>query len=169
MAARLHRSQSPEAVPGYPAHKQITTAHRYVSRSVLRDLCIVRQALRSLSSAAQANARPFRGPHNTPLTLSPRSSPLLGHAPRDNIYKLGDDGHRRTLEEFWYDALGRRVLVRANRSCSDVFSSRLPGLVEDCGVGRVRRTVWDGDHELYEMQVPIGPTASREDDVGPTK
>jgi RHS repeat-associated protein len=53
------------------------------------------------------------------------------------------------FEEFRYDALGRRVAVRTRRKCeggndtgcSDFFST-------------LRRTVWDGSQELWEIQAP---------------
>jgi RHS repeat-associated protein len=52
---------------------------------------------------------------------------------------------QKDFEEYRYDALGRRVLVRARRSCSyDVV----------CNWSYVRRTVWAGSQELYEIQMP---------------
>jgi hypothetical protein len=53
------------------------------------------------------------------------------------------------FEEYRYDALGRRVMVRSRRNC--VYVQDLPGL---CRLSTVRRTVWDGDHEFYEIQMP---------------
>lgn len=49
-------------------------------------------------------------------------------------------------EEYWYDALGRRVLVRARRDAAQV-----------CNIGVacasfVQRTVWDGDQVLFEQR-----------------
>lgn len=53
-----------------------------------------------------------------------------------------------TFEEYRYDALGRRVLVRARRWCeNDDFAAM-------CRLDKVRRIVWDGDRELYEIQMP---------------
>lgn len=52
------------------------------------------------------------------------------------------------FEEYRYDALGRRVLLLAQRFC---FRS----VNESCGFDWVRRTVWDGAVELYEIQMPL--------------
>jgi RHS repeat-associated protein len=57
------------------------------------------------------------------------------------------------FEEYRYDALGRRVLVMSRQGCwlgggSDSASS------VDCSVSRVRRTIWDGARELWEIQMP---------------
>jgi RHS repeat-associated protein len=57
------------------------------------------------------------------------------------------------FEEYRYDALGRRVLVHAQRTC------------QDCGqyaqgegnLDLIRRTVWSGDQELWEIQMPGDP------------
>ena len=54
----------------------------------------------------------------------------------------------KTFEEYRYDALGRRVWVRARRSCVN------PGTVRDCQISKLRRTVWQGSQELYEIQMP---------------
>jgi len=62
-----------------------------------------------------------------------------------------------TFEEFRYDALGRRVLAPTRRWCQgDVDPSGDP----ECGLSTIRRTVWDGNHELYEIQMPGGDTTS---------
>jgi RHS repeat-associated protein len=53
----------------------------------------------------------------------------------------------RTWEEYWYDALGRRVLVRTRHdqpSCVQQPSQACPGFVE--------RTVWDGDQMIGEQR-----------------
>ena len=53
-------------------------------------------------------------------------------------------------EEYRYDALGRRVWVRAHRDppyCNTPTSSRHT----EC-LGAVQRTVWDGDNVLYEIR-----------------
>ncbi len=77
------------------------------------------------------------------------------------------------FDEYRYDALGRRVLVMSRRSCwlggdSLAFS--------DCQMGLIRRTVWDGNQELWEIQRPyaseeIGPADDNgvylETDTGP--
>ena len=56
------------------------------------------------------------------------------------------------FEEFRYDALGRRVLVRQRRNCRDQGN----GPRHFCTLSTIRRTVWDGDEELYEIQMPGG-------------
>lgn len=52
------------------------------------------------------------------------------------------------FEEYRYDALGRRVWVRARRTCDN------DNYVPTCSRSDLRRVVWDGDSELYEIQVP---------------
>jgi RHS repeat-associated protein len=54
-----------------------------------------------------------------------------------------------TFEEYWYDALGRRVLVRTRRDCSPSDYD-----LESCSISTVRRTIWDGVKELFEIQMP---------------
>jgi RHS repeat-associated protein len=64
----------------------------------------------------------------------------------------------RALEEYRYDALGRRVMVLATRSCFDMIE-RTPVLIiprVDCLTSTIRRTVWDGAAELAEIQMPAG-------------
>lgn len=60
------------------------------------------------------------------------------------------------FEEYRYDALGRRVLVRSRRFCRQnlVQSGRQED--DECKISFVRRTVWDGEQELYEIQMPEG-------------
>ena len=62
-----------------------------------------------------------------------------------------------TFEEYRYDPLGRRVLVRSRRWCND--DAKTTYLV-DCFVNVMRRTVWDGAQELWEIQVPGDEAAS---------
>lgn len=52
-------------------------------------------------------------------------------------------------EEYRYDALGRRVLVHSRRQAG--WRSRW---VPTAARAFVRRTVWDGDREVYEAQAP---------------
>ena len=74
-------------------------------------------------------------------------------------------------EEFRYDALGRRILVRTWRDCH-LKEIDIGGSVSDvtptCQVGSVRRTVWDGEAELWEIQAPIDELAAEEDVVPPS-
>jgi RHS repeat-associated protein len=60
------------------------------------------------------------------------------------------------FEEYRYDPLGRRVLVRARRGCKEISGAN--GNPVDCNVSLIRRTLWDGDRELYEIQMPGGDT-----------
>ena len=61
-----------------------------------------------------------------------------------------------TFEEFRYDALGRRVLVRTRRQ--ECPRSLQLDLSAPCRLSTIRRTVWDGSRELYEIQMPGGDT-----------
>ncbi|HEX2080828.1 MAG TPA: RHS repeat-associated core domain-containing protein [Longimicrobium sp.] len=54
------------------------------------------------------------------------------------------------FEEHRYDALGRRVWVRTRKDCKDAGTH-----LGHCAVGTLRRIVWDGDAELYEIAVPV--------------
>jgi RHS repeat-associated protein len=58
-----------------------------------------------------------------------------------------DASDKGYFDEYRYDALGRRVLIRS-RSDSTCPASSL-----QC-VSVVQRTVYDGDHVLYELQMP---------------
>ena len=57
---------------------------------------------------------------------------------------------RSAFEEYRYDALGRRVLVRTRSE----FACR-----QYC-LNTLRRTVWDGDQVLYEISAPGGSSAT---------
>lgn len=54
------------------------------------------------------------------------------------------------IDEYRYDALGRRVLARTRRECSLDFTGGHH--IYACSWGSIRRTVWAGDRELYEIQ-----------------
>ncbi|MGH9892173.1 MAG: RHS repeat-associated core domain-containing protein, partial [bacterium] len=76
------------------------------------------------------------------------------------------------VDEYRYDALGRRVWVWSKKKCFYVdFQTNWRPHVE-CITSLMRRTVWDGDHELAEIQMPGGTDANevalRENDVAPT-
>ena len=60
---------------------------------------------------------------------------------------------RWVFEEYRYDALGRRIWVRARKDC-DYAGATSDYMDFDCHVGLLRRTVWDGAQELWEIQVP---------------
>jgi RHS repeat-associated protein len=66
-----------------------------------------------------------------------------------------DQGFQRkaTLEEYRYDALGRRIWVRGVRTCDLDTNNPL-----ECTISFVRRTVWDGNQELAEIQAPGAET-----------
>jgi len=74
-----------------------------------------------------------------------------------------DDDRRRVFETYRYDALGRRVSVRADRECNlpnDNGRDRL-----NCDMSTLQRTVWDGERELIEIQLPVKvPTRPAEPD-----
>ena len=62
----------------------------------------------------------------------------------------------RVFEEFRYDALGRRIWSRSRNWCH-----RDPqGWEGVCRQSKLRRMVWDGDEELYEIQMPGGDNSS---------
>ena len=84
---------------------------------------------------------------------------------RDRVSYYGADGKLRAaesrsfspgivfrgaFEEYRYDAFGRRVWVRARRYCE----LDLNHVNEECNLDKVRRTVWDRESELYEVQMP---------------
>ena len=75
------------------------------------------------------------------------------------ISTVSDDshaGHHAVYQENWYDALGRRVLVRAQKSsaCSTATFGDLA-----CR-SYIERTVWDGDQVLIEKE-PMEQVVSR--------
>jgi RHS repeat-associated protein len=57
------------------------------------------------------------------------------------------------FEEYRYDPLGRRVLVRSRNVCEGAFEQD-PQTAFQCEASFIRRTVWDGSAELYEIQMP---------------
>lgn len=67
--------------------------------------------------------------------------------------------HRPAFEEYRYDALGRRVLVRTRSEYMCRYTC----------LNTLRRIVWDGDQVLYEISAPGGSgsaPADRERDTG---
>lgn len=77
------------------------------------------------------------------------------------------DGFKIAYEEYRYDPFGRRIWVNAQRSCEQVPSPMpdVSGESIECSRSFVRRTVWDGQQELAEIQAP-DDTTNREVDVG---
>jgi RHS repeat-associated protein len=57
-----------------------------------------------------------------------------------------------SFEEYRYDALGRRVLVLTRQDCGTFSQTSLM----HCNIGTIRRTVWAGSSELYEIQQYAG-------------
>lgn len=55
-------------------------------------------------------------------------------------------------EDYRYDALGRRIWVQAQKRCNDVSVSIT--VATECRISVLRRTIWDGDEELVEVQMP---------------
>jgi RHS repeat-associated protein len=61
---------------------------------------------------------------------------------------------RRTLEEYRYDALGRRTWVSTRTQCGGNPQ------IADCLTSSVRRVIWDGAQELAEIQAPYDAFAN---------
>lgn len=92
-------------------------------------------------------------------TIYDRCRPiLLAPVPRDGRLQAPRRGEvvplehgvrpgRRLLEEYRYDALGRRVWARQRTQCE-------PTNDRVCVTGFARRTIWDGAQELAEIQAP---------------
>jgi RHS repeat-associated protein len=69
-----------------------------------------------------------------------------------------------SFEQYRYDALGRRILVRTHKNCSNAYVGIGGFRLYWCNMGTIRRTVWDGSAELYEIEM----LASQGDyDAGP--
>jgi RHS repeat-associated protein len=95
----------------------------------------------------------------------------------DNVLRATDFRHidvaqsintllRHAFEEYSYDALGRRVMVRARIECLNEG----PSEKVDCDESLMRRVVWDGSTILDEIQVPGGKNrtaAQLENDTQP--
>jgi YD repeat-containing protein len=87
---------------------------------------------------------------------------------------LADDTYRKwVFEQYRYDALGRRVWVRADKQCQLPSNGTFNAEWLECDLSTLRRTVWDGEQELVEIQVPLKlagstqeqPASVLEDDV----
>jgi RHS repeat-associated protein len=64
-----------------------------------------------------------------------------------------------TWEEYWYDALGRRVLTRARRDPSLIYDAFTSGPLCSGGIqcrSFTERVWWDGDQALVEQRTPEG-------------
>ena len=65
----------------------------------------------------------------------------------------GDGQEQRyAVEDYRYDALGRRVWLRARKWCEGNWYDWRAGT--ECSTGLLRRTIWDGERELAEIQMP---------------
>jgi RHS repeat-associated protein len=100
----------------------------------------------------------FESTFTTPNITSERAA---YHAPDEKLVATDTRASGRlTLEEYRYDALGRRIWVRSVKSCEG------GGKTTDCFAPYVRRTIWDGAQELAEIQIPADGTSAEELDVG---
>jgi RHS repeat-associated protein len=79
-------------------------------------------------------------------------------------FKDSDHSYDRTFEEYWYDALRRRVLVRSRRFCSGEMIPQ-QGPNGECAINSIRRVIWDGAQELGEIQMPGGDADNLENDT----
>ncbi len=70
---------------------------------------------------------------------------------------------KESVEDYAYDALGRRVLVAKTTLCVLGVGDEATACAASTAV---RRTVWDGTQELAEIQMPNDATY-RENDTGP--
>ena len=69
---------------------------------------------------------------------------------------LSSDG---TWEEYWYDALGRRILTRARRDVSSIYDASISGPLCMGGIqcrSFTERVWWDGDQSLVEERIAEG-------------
>lgn len=78
-----------------------------------------------------------------------------------------------TFEEYWYDALGRRILVRSiQRPNLNAFNGSWAHLQQPPLVSKIRRVVWSGDRVLHEIQAPGADTLAAgvlENDTAPVQ
>jgi RHS repeat-associated protein len=52
------------------------------------------------------------------------------------------------FDEYRYDALGRRILVKSTKDCNST------GSIWECRLGKIQRTVWDGNQVAWEIRMP---------------
>lgn len=78
---------------------------------------------------------------------------------------------KAAFDEYRYDALGRRIWVWSKKSCDEAGLGQLWWEAAECKTSLLRRTVWNGDQELAEIQMPGGTAADEvalyENDVNP--
>lgn len=68
--------------------------------------------------------------------------------------------YRENVDVYRYDALGRRVWLKADKDCQDSSLPSDAALL--CRVSLLRRTIWDGDQELAEIQMPGDSTTTEQ-------
>ncbi len=72
-------------------------------------------------------------------------------------YKFND--RKYTFEEYRYDALGRRIWYRSVKTCYNPTATMEFYQQAECVTSLIRRTIWDGDQELAEIQM-LGDTTT---------
>ncbi|MCG8470039.1 MAG: lipid II-degrading bacteriocin, partial [Gemmatimonadetes bacterium] len=84
-----------------------------------------------------------------------------------NKEPIPDGFFQSVQEDYRYDALGRRILVRTRRYCDNHPQLQFEA---GCSADWVRRTVWANNQELWEIQMPDATDTTgvdlRELDVG---
>ena len=99
---------------------------------------------RSVGQGQFAYANPPDSSASTFRPLTGRSGTTRGAITSDSASYDPTSNQRSAFEEYRYDALGRRVLMRARQEY---------GCAQNCQ-NVVRRTIWDGDQVLAEIQAP---------------
>ncbi|MGQ0641019.1 MAG: RHS repeat-associated core domain-containing protein, partial [Gemmatimonadaceae bacterium] len=142
--------------PNVGRHVQTTRARRI--DNLLHDGAgnVVRQTSTNTASTYTLEDRmPYYDALNRLRVVDHRTATVTG--------QVGGEQLTFDFEDYRYDALGRRVLVRTRRRCIIIPDHGL------CGLHTIRRTVWDGEQELIEIQRPGDdniPAAELERDVG---
>jgi RHS repeat-associated protein len=80
-----------------------------------------------------------------------------------SAFFLDQNERTGTFTEYWYDALGRRILTRAWGSTPEPICTKNG---PEC-VDAVTRTVWDGDQVLYEIRFDGGAFANLDQAAAP--
>jgi RHS repeat-associated protein len=70
----------------------------------------------------------------------------------ENAQPYSTQQQQYVVEDYRYDPLGRRIWMRSMRLCGDYHLTYRAST--ECKVGFVRRTIWDGDQEVAEIQAP---------------
>ena len=127
-----------ENVDGAAFYRDTTYAHVDDDGHVLRTGTVYRGLYES-SPYDQTASRSYFG-HDGRLRYQQRNATYSG--PNGGSW-----------EEYWYDALGRKVLTRARRD------SLCSGMSAGCS-SYIERTLWDGDQILYELRGEGSDTAT---------